>query len=329
METTKKKETCALVVIYNQNFEKNIQKIRDIYSSRFSKIVQIMPFYYGCDPDVIPVYGTCYQFQAYYVQARRQLLEVDCDRFLFIADDLLLNPKINERNVAEQLKLAPGDFYIDCFADVASGEFTRAVTEAHRIQTKQRDLDASASRILPSYEEAFKILKDRGLATTTRLRKYVPLLRPLKRPLVRKAKKNAFNMLRNGYHILKRLSYLVFPRRMKYPCVYGYSDIVSIPKSRYEDWVRYVEVFTVWRMFVELSIPTAMALLKDVKIVTNEHLELKSGNVWYPQDQHHHLTMERVIENLVEETGGTVRLLAEKFPPQYLYLHPVKLSVFK
>jgi hypothetical protein len=263
------------------------------------------------------------------VQARKQLLEVDCDRYLVIADDLLLNPAINESNVAEHLKLGPGDFYIDGFADVATGEFTRAVTEAHRFHPVQGGLDPSASRILPSYAEAFETLKGKGLVSTTRLSKYQPLLRPMKRPFARKLRRNFFNLLRNGYHLAKQLSYLAFPRKMRYPCVYGYSDILSIPKSRFEEWVRYVEVFTVWQMFVELSIPTAMALLKHARIVTNAQTELKPGNVWYPQNQQHHLKMEATIDRLVEETGATVAKLADKFPAEYLYLHPVKLSVFK
>ena len=57
-----------------------------------------MPFYDGADNDVIPVYESSYQFQGYFIQAYDKLKNIPCTHYLFIGDDLIINPDFDEIN---------------------------------------------------------------------------------------------------------------------------------------------------------------------------------------------------------------------------------------
>ena len=54
---------------------------------------------------MIPVFEESFYFQGYVPQCKHIIERLDCDHFLFIGDDLILNPSINETNVIEELGL--------------------------------------------------------------------------------------------------------------------------------------------------------------------------------------------------------------------------------
>lgn len=319
----------GLVVLYNHNYEKNIEKIRRIYKERFPEMRQLMPFYYGNDPEVIRVFGNSFYFQTYIAQACEKLMEMDCDSFLIIGDDLLLNPMFNESNVHEQLQMARDEFYLDGVVKIAKGDHIRAVEEAQTINMRHPGLDASASRILPGFDEASDILKERGVLDSARLPSHKPLLLKWRSPFWANLRTNLGYTKSNLYQHLLSLSYRIMPRKMVYPCVFGYSDIIVIPRARMRELCDYLEVFAAWRMFVELAIPTAVLLLKDSKVRFGNESSFKPGNVWYPNTMEHHDRMVTVIEETIAKAQGQIEHLPDAFPSEYLYLHPVKLSQLK
>ncbi len=75
-----------------------------------------------------------------------------------------------------------------------------------------------------------------------------------------------------AYHFLKKCKYKFSPQLYSYPVVFGYSDIISIPKTQYANLCKYLEVFSAWRMFVELAIPTALLLMDDIEISTADDI---------------------------------------------------------
>ena len=82
----------CLVIEFNHRFDKNLPLLRKIYGERFSEIRFLMPFYDGADADVIPVYESSWQFQGYLIQAYEKLKDIPCTHYLFIGDDLIINP---------------------------------------------------------------------------------------------------------------------------------------------------------------------------------------------------------------------------------------------
>ena len=96
----------CLSFVFNHQFEQNIPKLRTIYGERFSTIRYLSPFStYSVDEEVIPIYETSIHFQGYFAQAYK-LLPKDCDHYIFCGDDLLLNPRLNENNIIQQLNCA-------------------------------------------------------------------------------------------------------------------------------------------------------------------------------------------------------------------------------
>lgn len=317
----------ALVVLFNHNYEKNIQIIKKIYKDKFSDIRIIMPFYYGDDPEVIGVYGNSFTFQTYIAQARERLMRIDCDDFLIIGDDLLLNPEIDGSNVHEKLNIPDGAFYIDKVENVSQGQYYRPLVEASKFSPYYPGLDSSANRYVPSFDEALRVLQQKGFISSTRLSDWKPFYPCFVTPFFKNILSNYGVFKARVWHFLKVLQYKLKPVNMPYPFVFGYSDILFIPRERMEEWARYLEVFATWNMFVEMAIPTAMLLLPDAMISYADNHSLKTGNVWYPQHPKHFKSISGLIDSLIQSSPN-INDLACHFPKDYLYLHPVKLSRF-
>lgn len=88
----------ALVIIYNHQYNKNIEILESLYKHRFSHIFHLVPFYQGERENVIPVYENSYHFQGYLAQVLKSFFHPRFVHYFFVADDLLLHPSINERN---------------------------------------------------------------------------------------------------------------------------------------------------------------------------------------------------------------------------------------
>ena len=99
------KANICLVVIFNYRFDDNIPIIEKIYQDRFSRIYHMVPFYDGNKDNVIPVFEKSFYFQGYIPQAINTFFNDDFSHYLFVGDDVLLNPKINEHNILELLNL--------------------------------------------------------------------------------------------------------------------------------------------------------------------------------------------------------------------------------
>jgi len=95
----------ALIIIYNHQYNKNIEILEQIYKGRFSNIYHLVPFYNGEKPNVIPVYENSYYFQGYVAQGFKSYFRKDYAHYFFIADDLILNPIIDETNYTSYLNL--------------------------------------------------------------------------------------------------------------------------------------------------------------------------------------------------------------------------------
>lgn len=320
-----RKKKVGLVVLFNHNYEKNIPLIKEIYKGRFADMRILMPFYYGNDEEVIGVYGNSYTFQSYIVQAREKIMAMNCDSYLIIGDDVCLNPQINADNLHAKLVLDWDSFYIDDINNVSQCKYARPILEASRFSPEVPGLDPSANRLLPTFEEAYNILKEKGFIGSIRLSKWKMFFRRFKKPFFRHLAYNRYVILSRCYHILRKLQYMLKPVKMPYPYVFGYSDLIIVPHNKMLEWCRILEIFASWGMFVEMAIPTAMLLVKDSKISFSDSRGLKTGNVWYTDTPAHYAMMEARINELLNGSSDIAEL-ARNFPSEYLYLHPVKLS---
>ena len=301
----------ALIIIYNHQYNKNIEILEEIYGERFSNIYHLVPFYTGEKRNVIPVYENSYYFQGYIAQGYKSFYNSDYDHYLFVADDLILNPIINERNYLEYLKLSDKTCFLPGFIILHEREkWWQRVGEAFRYRIKTPGVEAENQ--LPDYETALRLFNRFGLE-----------IRPLK-----------FNQIwRNSVSFFYSLEQIVTRHRsdvvrfinslmrnqfvLSYPMVGSYSDICVVSAENIKLFCHYCGVFAATNLFVEVALPTSMVLSAS-EIITEENLELKGKALWTKEDY-------KLLNNY---NNNLDRLLAE-FPQEYLYLHPIKLSKWR
>lgn len=291
----------ALLIIYNHRFDKNIPRLEDIYSDRFNHIFHIVPFYDGDKKNVIPIYESSYYFSGYVSQAYTHLKGKGFTHFFVVADDMIINPRINEENLWECLGLKENECYIDGFIDLSKQKkyWTRTL-DALNYSPRVRGVEIH--NILPSPRIAAERLKKFGIEVNK-----IPIISLLDNPLFQ---------LKSG-DIIKRIYHILAGRKLKYPLVGGYSDIFLVTSDCMESFVAYCGAFAATNLFVEFAIPTALALSTD-KIKFNKDIKLKQGAMWSEQDK-----------AFLKEYNNQYSSLIKNYPKEKFYLHPIKLSQWK
>lgn len=110
----------------NHPFPANLPLLRRIYRDRFSEVRFLIPFERMPDEDVITVYRGSYTHAAYLTDAHAKLAALDCDYYVVIHDDVLLNPKISEASFQDIFDLGPDDGFIPSVSPLTRemGEWT-------------------------------------------------------------------------------------------------------------------------------------------------------------------------------------------------------------
>lgn len=285
----------ALLVIYNHRYDNNIARVRQIYAQRFSHIYHVMPFYNGSEDNVIPVFESSYYFSGYISQAYAHLQKMGFTHFFVVADDMILNPVINEYSLWTELGIGYDDSYIDeivCFQH-GGKRWWRRIIDALDYTPNQLGIELKG--ILPSKEEAEYRFDFHHLP-------YTPI--PRKELLRNPRKKDFFKMLLRNCNL-------------QYPLVRAYSDILLLPSNVMSVFSGYCGAFAATRLFVEMAIPTALVLSSD-SIKLGKDIKLQPGAMWTREDL-----------RLLDPYGFRLQKLLENFPSHKLYLHPIKLSQWK
>ena len=324
--------SATLVIIYNHHYPKNIEKLDLIYKEKFKKIFHLIPFYDGENPNVIPVYGNSFYFQGYIAQAFARLSQEFSDHFLFIADDMILNPKIDEKSYKEIFNVDLDDNFIPYFEMLSEKKtFAYRVPEALTWQIKKPGLEIES--LLPTPEQAEEIFRGFGwtnlfvtpVGAFEKCFSYLPILK-LSQLNLKKTFKALYYLSRTNIRILKKNYLLGWKVRSRwnlkfskgkisldYPLVSAYSDLLVINKLDFPQFARHCGLLAASELFVELAIPAAL-VFSSKKIVT-ESDTTRSGRAYWGDE--------------VEELGiyrFKLNNLLENFPDEKLYIHPVKLS---
>ena len=290
-------DTICLIVVFNHRYDRNIEKINEIYKSRFQNIYHLVPFFDGDSPNTIPVFESSYYFQGFFSQGVKKFFSKQYSHYVFVADDLLLNPKINSKNILKELNLDTDKGYIQsvtALTDV-SFEWTHLLPA---LQTLVPHPDVHAFSELPTMEKAEGLVAKQGLKHGTINH------RNLQWP--------------KNYRTRRFYSALRYLRRVKstYPAVMGYSDFFIIPAHSIEKFCRFCGIFAAMNLFVEVAIPTAM-IFSEIEIVTEKSTRWKGKELWTPVE----------VEALERDSGLSLNSLS--FSENQLYTHPVKLSKWK
>jgi len=305
----------ALIIVFNHNYEKNLKKLHLLYGKRFKNIYYLIPFYQGDEENVIPVYGSSYYFQGFISQSLKIIYKKHYDHYIYIADDLILNPDINENNYKELFKIGDESSFIPEYfsLDSVSSKKILDLKEVRGFdsidnQTKfywghtNRALNFSLQReglesetLLPTYEEAISRMTNHGIK-----------IAPLKH-------EDILGICPEVHE--KEARYC-----LEYPLVASYSDIVIVSAQAIKEFSFYCGVFFAQNLFVELAIPTSL-LMSTKKIITEKMLQ-KSGKVFWLYNP----VEAEGYQNLVSKYEWKLEQLMNKWPNDYLYVHPLKLS---
>lgn len=260
----------VLLILFNHKYEANLDRLRTIYSNRFSKLYFIMPFYKGFDENVICVYGNSLYYRTYIAQALKNIKK-RYKHYIIIGDDLLLNPTINEHNYKTEFNLndntgfIPELFTLDNYKTqprLLMPDFKSWVWNKNAIKFDYRkQYGIEVEKELPAESIALQNIKQHGYIFNNQLGWNQLAGSGIKIKSIFDIK----NILKNIRHIfLKGGNYITFllknKRKLKYPLVGSYSDIVIIPENAIDDFTHYYGIFGALNLFVEITIPTALIL---------------------------------------------------------------------
>jgi hypothetical protein len=305
----------ALIIIFNHRFDSNIAILAEIYGKRFSQIYFLMPFYDGDRKDVIPVYYNSRYFQSAISQSYPFIRHTEVDHYLYLADDCILNPEINEQNYMEYFNLDKETSFIPQLTQFhETREFWNRTHEAYEFRVDPPGLQIASE--LPELNVAIDRMRRFNLEM--KALSYSQIWGPLSVSL------NTFSSLRSAYaaglRCARRVVHFITARtyHLSYPLVGSYSDLFIISKRSFYLFQRYCGVFAAAGLFAEIAIPTAMCLT-SAKIVEEKNLQLQGKALW---------TSDDFVTIKLEQYESSLSRLIERFP-RLLYLHPIKLSKWK
>ncbi|RYY62112.1 MAG: hypothetical protein EOO05_04015 [Chitinophagaceae bacterium] len=300
----------ALIIVFNHRYDKNIPILEKMYSGRFRDIWFLVPFYDGDHPRVIPVYESSNYFQSYFAQGFHRFYNEANSNYIFLGDDCILHPSINQSNAADLMGLPP------------QTDFIPGLIEFHKLGNDNwwhtfKGIDffrnrkgAEIKNELPSREEAVQLFRNHGIDTLPLTRKNIFGRTSL-------SKKGFLHWMRSRYHFNYQWKPFLKKGKLElpYPVAGAYSDILVITAETIRPFCRYCGIMAAAGLFVEIAIPTAL-LLSAKKIAQEPALRLKGKALWTAAE----------IAAVETTYGKSLANLLSHFPEGQLYYHPVKLS---
>lgn len=300
----------CLAIIFNHKYNKNIPLLEKIYGNRFSSIYYLVPFF--CEPAdesykdrIITVYETSYCFQGYIAQAYEKIHDKEFSHYIFIGDDQILNPRLNENNMIDEMGLEDHESYIKeiiPYHEIRNGSLVDQSNKLfHNLSAFCMNVGVSYQSELPSYEEAVARCKKHNL----KVAKSLPFSFFMNRRYL------------HPKHLLLTIIALGVNRgmRIRYPLFKAYSDFLVIDKNSLKEFCRISGVLAAMNLFVETAIPLAMVLACE-KIKYEKDGNGLHGVEYWRED----------INRFEEKNHCNLERLFSDFDRDILYYHPIKLS---
>jgi len=266
-----------------------------------------MPFYDGHDEDVIPVYYPSDLFQGFFVQAYQHLKKFNFDSWFVVADDMIINPNLNEKNINKTLKVGYKDSFIP---KLNSFSPKLKWPHAHKaLRFKLNPYYVEIKNYLPTIEYAYQKLLSLKLEPHGFLVDNVYWKRDGETEHHLLAR-YGIQYLKDSYKDKKKLLH------PEYPFCRGYSDIFCIGKDNIRDFCHFCGVFAAAGLFVEIALPTALVLATKGKLTMQTEIEYRGKALWGG----------KAIGDMLNPFNFDLHKLIINFPNKHLFLHPVKLS---
>lgn len=286
-----------------------------------------MPFYMGDKENVITVYDHSYYFQGYAAQAYQAIKgKGDFDHFMFIADDMILHPDLNEKNYQSFLALNENSSFITYINSVAKqGDLGYPIFFLHQalyFKLPQMGSGLEILNELPSYAEAIERFAKLGFDEPYIKTEHVYSLP--KRTEYSKSPLGSYWYYKRKKEVKQILSNPQI--KLDYPIACSYSDFFVISKKSMPKFAQYCGIFATCRLFVDYAIPTSMILSCD-QIKTTADIPKRASIMTGNGGDHDPLyDSQPEFEN---KYNFSLPQLLDNFPNDILYVHPIKLSKWK
>ena len=300
----------CLLVVFNHRFDANLPKLDWMYRPRYEHVRYLVPFYRGDRPDVIPVYYSSFQFHGFFMEAWKRLKDEGFTHYLVCADDMVLNPRFNDKNILEVLGIGTDSGYIKELLPLDHRELEWSATASALVAVAGKN-GTNWEGELPPAAVAEENLRAKGI----KLGKFG--LHNLRRGI---HFKGFFQIL--FYFILRLLKRRRDPAtellRPPYPLLSSIADMMVIPAAYMEKFCHYCSVFAAMDVFVEVGAPTALALACprvvvswDTAYVAKDYLQVY-GPEW--------------LDHYCRQYDYRLDVLLERFDEKAICLHPIKFS---
>ena len=275
-----------------------------------------MPFYDGADSDVIPVYESSKQFQGYLIQAYDKLKDIQCSHYLFIGDDVLIRPDLDDTNFIARTNMHGKKFLSKDFSPLNSPNKFRWYWTAG---TSKSLYDASTNwrDSLYTYEEALNKFNNFFGA------KYKEVYDEAFFGDPNKPGGTVLGGWKDAKGFLNIVNYFIATNgntlHIPYPLAGGgcCADIFCLDKSNLFEFSRLCGIFSAANLFVEIATPTAAVL-------TFKRYEV----IFFPQNSW--LILWNEDRNIfADKYSRDVARLHREWDEKFFYVHPVKLSGWK
>jgi hypothetical protein len=305
----------TLVVFFNERFESNIEKLDRLYGGRFSSIVYVMPFSKIQDERVVAVSELGWYFSGHLAQAKDRIVATEAESFIFIGDDLIINPEINEENIHEFLGIAPSDAYIKGIAHLDALRYCWPWAGEVSLTYRKSCRGLNSAELLPTVEQSERNLRKLGISAP----------RPIPKSL-REVKYLLWDLPRlSKWKFLMHLGILF--QRTEYPMVAGYSDFLVVPRQAVDQFLYYCGVFSAMNIFAEVAVPTSLVLAAEsirTELPINQHF-MEARSISSPRFGVELWSKEK-RQDVIEALEGRLENLNRVFKPGQIYCHPIKLS---
>jgi hypothetical protein len=322
----------GLVFVFNHRFEKNVPKLKAYYLPRFSNLHFLMPFYSGCEVDITRVIENGWSFSGHIAQGAASYNVPGVTHYVFLGDDLILNPSLDQSNLPNLLNLEPGAGYIKSLvpADNIRFRWPWAIYATRALQSATFNYRSE----LPEAGNALQKFSEMGLAFNDprpnwrRDRKWLEV--PMPHTDLRSFHRNLYAVPLYISSVLRHISSI--GHRSPYPILAGYSDFVVVPAESVQLFAHYCGVFAAMNIFAEIAVPTALALAcssVQTELPLNEHFMDKPVSSSGCSPFHGTEIWDAEVELFCKKYDYSWSRLIGEFPPNNLYYHPVKLSMWK
>jgi hypothetical protein len=300
----------TLVIIYNHSFPNNIPKLEKYYADRFSHILHVVPFFQSSEPNVITVYEVSYMFAGHIANAWKEISSLNSDYVVFVGDDLLLNPQINEFNLESKFSLSCKSAYIDeVFSLGEVKNFWRRSVEAVSWSPSRKGIELSGD--FPDSESIKSALtKNLNFSSVANRRSLMRKIQIDKNILSPHTLASVLWSVRWNIRYLRESK-----RKLKYPLVGGYSDLVILPREYLDKFAHLCGIFNILGLHTELAIPTILSYIFGEKLNTREKIGIKAKIEWNGNSALSPIDFNFNLSSLIRD-----------FPIDVFYAHPIKLS---